>query len=108
MTRLTRSSIRYSSIYRKYSKGDIMPEKIPEDCYTKMMIEKCEENHIWLNKLSYLNADDAQKIHLANIILEKLNCKSTQLPDRGITDDLDVIRELAELTPILYLSINWS
>jgi hypothetical protein len=85
-----------------------MANKISEEDYTKMVIEKVEKNHIWLNKMNYLFATDEQKIALANIILDKLKCKTTQLPSHCIADEDEGMRELAELTPILYLSINWS
>lgn len=85
------------------------PEKIPELRYNEMALEKCEENHIWLNKVVYgIHPSDQDKIKLADIILKKLHNKSTQIPSHGITSDMDVMRELAELTPELYLRINWS
>ena len=85
------------------------PEQISEKEYAKMILQKCEDNHIWLNKLTYLiNPTDEQKIQLANLVLDKLRCKETQIPSHGITDEHDVVRELAELTPTLYLRVNWS
>lgn len=85
-----------------------MTDRISPEQYQKMVLEKCEKNHIWLNKMNYLCPTDDEKLKLADIILEKLNCKSTQIPSEGITSDCETIRELAELTPILYLKVNWS
>ena len=84
------------------------PERIPEEEYQKQIVENCEQNHIWLNKAVYLFPTDEAKIKLADMILAKLNHKSTQIPASGITCETDVVRELAELTPMLYLSVNWS
>ena len=85
-----------------------MTKRMTESNYTKLVIEKTRDNHIWLNKMHYRFASDEQKIKLANMILDKLNTKSTQIPGHGITDECEGMRELAELTPTLYLSINWS
>ena len=84
------------------------PERIPEEEYQKQIVEKCEQNHIWLNKAVYLSPTNDAKIKLADMILAKLNHKSTQIPASGITCETDTVRELAELTPMLYLSVNWS
>ena len=84
-------------------------EKITEEEYNQKVIKMCEKNHIWLNKMTYfISPTVEQKIALADMILEKLNTKSCLLPSNGITVDHEKVRELAELTPILYLSINWS
>jgi hypothetical protein len=87
-----------------------MTEKIMSKAqYQRLVMKKVEDNHIWINKTTYwFSPTDEQKIALANMILAKLAEKSTQIPSRGITDECKSIRELAELTPILYLSINWS
>lgn len=85
------------------------PKKMSIPEYQKLVIKKCEDNHLWINKATYLfHPTDEQKIALANIILEKLQMKSTQIPSRGITDECEGMRDLAELTPMLYMSINWS
>jgi hypothetical protein len=87
----------------------VTENKMSKAQYQRLVMKKVEDNHIWLNKATYyFSPTDEQKIALANMILEKLKEKSTQIPARGITDDCKGIRELAELTPILYLSINWS
>ena len=87
-----------------------MTEKIMSKAqYQRLVMKKVEDNHIWINKATYyFSPTDEHKIALANMILAKLSEKSTQIPSRGITDECKGIRELAELTPILYLSINWS
>jgi hypothetical protein len=87
---------------------DTSPEQISERVYTKRILKKLEDNHIWLNKLVYFNPTDEQKIKLAEMILDKLQEKSTQIPSHGITSEFRTIRELAELTPELYLRVNWS
>ena len=85
------------------------PRKMSKSEYTKLVMKKCEDNHIWLNRAMYqFSPTDKQKIDLANMILDKLNCKSTQIPSRGITDECEGMRDLAEYTPVLYLTVNWS
>lgn len=85
------------------------PNKMSKADYQNLVVKKCEDNHLWINKMTYIfSPTDEQKIALANIILEKLQMKSTQIPSRGITDDCEGMREMAELTPMLYMSINWS
>ncbi len=76
--------------------------------YNNKIIEKCHVNHIWLNKLTYISPSDADKIALADMILAKLNNKGTQLPSSLVTEESEQLQKIAELTPILYLSINWS
>ena len=76
--------------------------------YQKLVVKKCEDNHLWINKMTYISPTDEQKIALANVILQKLQTKETQIPSRGVTDECEGMRELAELTPMLYMSINWS
>jgi hypothetical protein len=85
-----------------------MPPKMSANEYNKLALKKCEDNHIWLNKMTYLFPSDEQKIKLADTILEKLKQKETQIPQHSITDEDEGMRELAELTPVLYLTINWS
>jgi DNA-directed RNA polymerase subunit H (RpoH/RPB5) len=85
-----------------------VPEQISEEDYKKSVLEKLEQNHIWLNKMIYLSPSDEQKILLAESVLDKLRQASTQLPSECITSDDEVMRELAQLTPILYLKVNWS
>jgi len=86
-----------------------VPEKIPKEKYQEMVNEKLEHNHIWLNKMVYfIHPTDEEKIRLADMILYKLNTRSTQIPADGITDDSELMREMAVLTPMLYLRVNWS
>lgn len=86
-----------------------VPEKISKSEYNKLALEKCEDNYIWLSKMVYyIHPSDEDKIRLADIIIAKLSEKSTQIPSEGITDDNEGIRELAALTPVLYLKVNWS
>jgi len=85
------------------------PAKMSESDYVKLAMEKSDSNHIWLNKMVYyISPSDADKIKLADMILDKLKTKSTQIPAEGITSDSELMREMAELTPILYLRVNWS
>lgn len=85
-----------------------MVNKISKRAYERLILKKCEDNRIWLNKMTYISPTDEQKIKLADAILDKLNCKTTQIPSVGITDNDEKIRDLAELTPMLYLRVNWS
>jgi len=85
------------------------PEKMSESDYVKLAMEKCDSNHIWLNKMVYyIRPSNEDKIKLADMILDKLKAKSTQIPSGGITSDSELMREMAELTPVLYLRVNWS
>ena len=86
----------------------MIPERISEKDYLNLVLRKCKENHISLNEMRYLEPTDEQKIKLANIILQKLRCSSTQIPYEGITSDSESFRELAALTPVLYLTVSWS
>ena len=83
-------------------------KQISKEDYKELVLKKCESNHIWINKRTYLFPSDDQKIQLADMILEKLKNKSTQIPSEAITSESELMRELAELTPILYLKVNWS
>lgn len=85
-----------------------MTEKMNEEDYKNLAFKKCNDNHIWLNKMTYIIPSDEDKIRLADLILEKLRTKTTQIPAEGITSDSDHMRELAELTPVLFLKVNWS
>jgi hypothetical protein len=84
------------------------PPRMSKAEYKKLALKKCEDNHIWINKMTYLFPTDEQKIKLADIVLEKLKTKSTQIPAESITDESELMRDMAELTPILYLKVNWS
>ena len=86
----------------------MIPERVTKEQYQEMLFKKCEDNHIWLNKMVYILPSDDDKIKLADMILDKLQQKSTQIPSDGITSEIDVVRELAILTPVLYLKVNWS
>lgn len=85
-----------------------IPERLTDLEYTQQILKKCKDNHIWLNKAQYMFPSDEQKLKLADAILDKLRCSCSQLPSEGITDECDGMRELAALTPILYLTVNWS
>jgi hypothetical protein len=87
---------------------DTIPKKMAQREYERRVIKKCEDNHIWLNKMTYLYPSQEEKIKLADTILEKLMCKSSQLPSEGIVDEDASMRKLAVLTPVLYLKVNWS
>lgn len=78
-------------------------ERITKLDYQKLVVKKCEDNHLWINKMTYISPTDEQKIALANVILQKLQTKETQIPSRGVTDECEGMRELAELTPMLYM-----
>lgn len=88
--------------------SDTVPKRIPNQDYTKLVLKKCEDNHIWLNKMAYISPTLEQRLALADTILEKLRTKSTQIPESGITDEDETMRKLAELTPVLFLKVNWS
>lgn len=88
--------------------SDTIPRRMTRREYDKRVLKKCEDNHIWLNKMTYLNPSQKQKIQLADTILEKLRRQSSQLPSEGIVGEDATMRKLAVLTPILYLKVNWS
>ena len=73
-----------------------------------MVIGKLKDNSISLNAMHCIKPTDEFKMRLADTILEILKDKKRLLPQSGITSDNENIRELAELTPILYLEINQS
>jgi len=79
-----------------------------EEEYNKQVVLKAKENHIWLNAISCIRPTPEFKMQIGENVLAMLNCKDRLVPASGITDELDVMRELAELTPVLYLTINKS
>jgi hypothetical protein len=84
------------------------PEQMLKENYSELVLKKCRDNHIWLNKMAYLDPSNEMKIQLADTILNELRQSSTQIPGEGITISSEYFRELAELTPVLYLAVNWS
>ena len=67
-----------------------MTKRMTESNYTKLVIEKTRDNHIWLNKMHYPFASDEQKIKLANMILDSL--KHQINTDPGARDNRRVRR----------------
>lgn len=85
-----------------------MTNKITKQKYNKMVFEKAEENHLWLNAFACLNPTDKLKMEIGEWVIAKLKDPENLIPSSSITDDSEIVREIAELTPVLYLSVNKS
>lgn len=84
------------------------PERMTEEEYALKATQRAKDNHIWLNAFSCISPTPEFKMKIGEMVLDKLNSKDCLMPSSGITSDLDVMRELAELTPVLYIKINKS
>lgn len=60
-------------------------------------------NHVWLNAMSCIRPTDELKMQIGEQVLRWLDEKDNLLPSRA-----DHESDLAQLTPVLYLSINKS
>lgn len=73
------------------------------------VFKKATENHLWLNAFACINPTPEYCEQIGRIIIEKLNDKEQLIPSyfQGAKNNKH-IATLAELTPVLYLSINKS
>lgn len=85
-----------------------MTKKITKQEYDKRVSEMAQSNHMWLNALACIHPTQDLKIQIGEWVLKLLNDKENLLSSSGIESANKTIREVAELTPILYLSINKS
>lgn len=76
--------------------------------YANQVLEKVSQNHLWLNAFSCINPSNDFKRSIGEWVLSQIKVPENLLPSSGITDKNKTIRELAELTPVLYVSINKS
>lgn len=76
--------------------------------YDKKALQAAKDNHIWLNAMNCVRPTDEFLISIGKTILSKLSKRDNLMPSDGITSNNESIRELAKLTPILYMSINKS
>lgn len=76
--------------------------------WNKKVLQMCESNHIWLNAFHCINPTPKFCEQLGRSIIEKLKDKENLIPSSLITSDAEPAREIAKLTPILYMSINKS
>ncbi len=65
-------------------------------------------NHLWINAFDCIRLTDELKIKIGEWVLKGLNTKENLMPSESITSDNQISRELAEMTQILYLSVNKS
>ena len=103
----TRARFQSGSELARTTKGNDMPDKISKQKYQKMVYEKAKKNHIWINAFDCIHPSDELKKHVGEVVLHMLNCRET-IPSDGITSANETVRELAVLTPILYISVNKS
>lgn len=85
-----------------------MAKKISKQEYLQMVFDQADSNHLWLNAFECIRPTDELKMKIGEWVLRKLNNKENLIPSDAITSDSEVSRELAELTPMLYLRINKS
>ena len=78
----------------------------------EQVIEMVESNSIWLNAFHCINPTDEFLIGIGRSVINMLSKRENLLPkyldDRAESETDTSILKLAELTPILYLSINKS
>ncbi len=83
-------------------------ERVDKTDYAVMAYQKANENHLWINAFHCINPSDDLKIEIGEWVLRKLKEKENLIPSSLITDENETAREIGELTPILYLSVNKS
>jgi len=76
--------------------------------WSKKVLQKAQENHIWLNAFDCVRPTPAFCESLGRSIINKLRDEENLIPMSGITSDVEAMREIAKLTPIMYMSINKS
>lgn len=77
---------------------------------SKDIVETVQTNHIWLNAFQCVNPTDEYLRDIGRSIIDMLSRKDNLLPSY-LDDDPQtgsVLEELANITPVLYLSINKS
>lgn len=67
-----------------------------------------KSNHLWVNAFLCVNPTTELKIQIGEWVLNNLKDKENLLPSSSITSEDKTVRELAELTPVLYLSVTKS
>lgn len=85
-----------------------MSEKIKQEDYNAQVFTKTKENHLWISAFRCIRPTDELKISIGEWVLDLLKDQESLLPAEYITSDNQTMRELAGLTPILYLSVNKS
>lgn len=89
--------------------GNLMKITTTED-----VIKSVEDNHIWLNAFQCSNPTPEFCEEIGRMILQKLSSTSNLVPkyNGDISGESALVQktlnELAQLTPVLYLSINKS
>jgi hypothetical protein len=77
-----------------------------EEEYKTKVYDKVSENHIWLNAFACINPSSEFCEKLGRDIIQMLKEKDRLI--HSYYGDSEVLKTLAELTPILYLRINKS
>lgn len=78
------------------------------------VLQMVQDNHIWLNAFSCINPTDEFLRDIGKMVLDKLSRRDNLLPmylddePPSETDSGKAIQGLAEITKVLYLSVNKS
>lgn len=76
--------------------------------YAEKVLTMSEGNHMWISAFRCIRPSDELKLEIGTWVLKLLNDKENLLPSSSITSDNETVRELAELTQMLYISVNKS
>ena len=74
----------------------------------EQIIEKVQQNHIWINAFSLVRPNDETAKAIGYEIIRMLKDRDNLLPAHFGEDASEQLEELAKLTPELYLRINAS
>lgn len=83
-------------------------KKLTQEEYDKLTADTARSNHLWVNAFQLIHPTDELKQQIGEYIISLLKDKDNLLPSNGITSENQTVRELAELTPMLYVSVNAS
>jgi len=78
------------------------------------VIKAVSDNHIWINAFSLINPSDETALSVGRSVIAMLQDKPRLLPKyTASASELDadgkrVMQKMAELTPMLYMSVNAS
>jgi hypothetical protein len=85
-----------------------MSDKMTQEDYNKKAAEMAKSNHMWISAFACINPTDELKTQIGAWVLKLLRDEDNLMPSESITSENKTVRELAELTPVLYLMVNKS
>ena len=76
--------------------------------YNKAAVEKANRNHIYLNAFNCISPSPEFEREVGRFVLDRLKNRDNLMPDNGIASENELVRFMAERSPVLYLKISKS